>query len=58
MPEDPLPGPADMAGTKLLDLHCDLGQGFYFAKPLPMEGIDELLAARKALAKREPELST
>ncbi len=42
---------------KLLDLHCDLGQGFYFAKPLPMEGIDEL-AARKALAKREPELST
>jgi diguanylate cyclase (GGDEF)-like protein/PAS domain S-box-containing protein len=43
---------------KLLDLHCDLGQGFYFAKPLPMDGIDELLAARTALAHREPELSS
>jgi len=43
---------------QLLDLHCDLGQGFYFAKPLPMEGIDELLAARRALAHRETELSS
>jgi EAL domain-containing protein (putative c-di-GMP-specific phosphodiesterase class I) len=31
---------------KLLDLKCDLGQGFYFARPMPPEGIDELLAAR------------
>jgi EAL domain-containing protein (putative c-di-GMP-specific phosphodiesterase class I) len=31
---------------KLLDLNCDLGQGFYFARPMPPEGIDELLAAR------------
>jgi EAL domain-containing protein (putative c-di-GMP-specific phosphodiesterase class I) len=43
---------------KLLDLHCDLGQGFYFARPLPMDGIDDLLAARTALANRETELSS
>ncbi len=43
---------------KLLDLKCALGQGFYFAKPLPMEGIDELLTARDALATRENELSS
>ena len=43
---------------RLLDLHCDLGQGFYFSKPLPMEEIDELLAARKSLARRETELSS
>jgi len=43
---------------RLLDLHCDLGQGFYFSKPLPMEGVDELLAARTALAHRETELSS
>jgi diguanylate cyclase (GGDEF)-like protein/PAS domain S-box-containing protein len=43
---------------RLLDLHCDLGQGFYFAKPLPMEGVDQLLAARTALAHRETELSS
>ncbi|HEX9693407.1 MAG TPA: EAL domain-containing protein [Actinomycetota bacterium] len=43
---------------RLLDLHCDLGQGFYFARPLPMDGIDDLLAARRALANRETELST
>ena len=43
---------------KLLDLKCDLGQGFYFAKPLPMAGIDELLGARASLATRENELSS
>ena len=43
---------------RLLDLHCDLGQGFYFSKPLPIEGVDELLAARTALAHRETELSS
>jgi len=43
---------------KLLDLRCDLGQGFYFAKPLPVEGIDELLAARTALADRETEVTS
>jgi EAL domain-containing protein (putative c-di-GMP-specific phosphodiesterase class I) len=43
---------------KLLDLHCDLGQGYYFAKPLPVDGIDELLAARSALARREHEITS
>jgi EAL domain-containing protein (putative c-di-GMP-specific phosphodiesterase class I) len=43
---------------KLLDLHCDLGQGFYFAKPLPLDGIDELLSARSQLADREHEITS
>jgi EAL domain-containing protein (putative c-di-GMP-specific phosphodiesterase class I) len=43
---------------KLLDLHCDLGQGFYFARPLPLDGIDELLTARSALADREHEITS
>jgi diguanylate cyclase (GGDEF)-like protein/PAS domain S-box-containing protein len=43
---------------KLLALRCDLGQGFYFAKPLPLEGVDELLTARQTLAGRERELSS
>jgi diguanylate cyclase (GGDEF)-like protein/PAS domain S-box-containing protein len=43
---------------KLLDLHCDLGQGYYFAKPLSIDGIDELLAARSVLAGREHEITS
>ena len=43
---------------RLLDLHCDLGQGFYFARPLPMDSIDELLNTRTALERRESELSS
>jgi len=42
---------------KLLQLKCDLGQGYYFAKPLPMGGIDELMSARKTLESRDAELS-
>ena len=42
---------------KLLALSCELGQGFYFAKPMPIEGIDELLHARQVLAARERELA-
>lgn len=41
---------------KLLALNCELGQGFYFAKPLPIEGVDDLLAVRRTLESREREL--
>jgi EAL domain-containing protein (putative c-di-GMP-specific phosphodiesterase class I) len=43
---------------RLLDLKCDLGQGFYFAKPLPLAGVDELLSARSSLASRETEVTS
>ncbi len=38
--------------------HCDFGQGYYFAKPLPIEEVDELLATRTSLADRDAELSS
>jgi diguanylate cyclase (GGDEF)-like protein/PAS domain S-box-containing protein len=34
---------------KLLELHCDLGQGFFFAKPLPSEELQALLSERAAM---------
>jgi EAL domain-containing protein (putative c-di-GMP-specific phosphodiesterase class I) len=34
---------------RLLDLHCDLGQGFYFAKPLPGADLESLLTERLAM---------
>jgi diguanylate cyclase (GGDEF)-like protein/PAS domain S-box-containing protein len=43
---------------KLLELHCELGQGFYFSKPLPFEGVEELLRARHMLATRDAELTS
>jgi diguanylate cyclase (GGDEF)-like protein/PAS domain S-box-containing protein len=43
---------------QLLRLHCDLGQGFYFARPLPMDGVDDLITARQTLASRDAELSS
>ena len=43
---------------KLLDLHCDLGQGFYFAQPMAPPEIDQLLSARSSLADREREMTS
>ena len=43
---------------KLLALRCDLGQGFYFAKPLPLARVDELLTTRQTLEQRETEVSS
>jgi diguanylate cyclase (GGDEF)-like protein/PAS domain S-box-containing protein len=42
---------------RLLELQCELGQGYYFAKPMPIEGIHELLHARQVLQARERELA-
>lgn len=42
---------------QLLRLRCDLGQGYYFARPMPPEGIDDLLETRRTLATRDAELS-
>jgi diguanylate cyclase (GGDEF)-like protein/PAS domain S-box-containing protein len=42
---------------KLLELRCELGQGFYFSRPLPIEGVEELLRTRRMLAARDAELS-
>ncbi len=36
----------------LLELGCDLGQGHYFSRALPVDGIERLLAARRAAAER------
>jgi diguanylate cyclase (GGDEF)-like protein/PAS domain S-box-containing protein len=36
----------------LLELGCDLGQGHYFSRALPADGIGRLLAARRAAAER------
>ena len=31
---------------RLLEMHCDLGQGFYFAKPLPTDELQAMLVER------------
>jgi diguanylate cyclase (GGDEF)-like protein len=43
---------------KLLELRCELGQGYYFSKPIPFEDVQELLGARRVLATRDAELSS
>ena len=43
---------------KLLELQCELGQGYYFSKPLPFEEIKELLRARDILSTRDAELTS
>jgi diguanylate cyclase (GGDEF)-like protein/PAS domain S-box-containing protein len=43
---------------KLLELQCELGQGYYFSRPLPIEGVEELLRARHMLAARDAELTS
>jgi diguanylate cyclase (GGDEF)-like protein/PAS domain S-box-containing protein len=42
---------------KLLALNCELGQGFYFAAPMAIESVEELLSARETLEQREQELA-
>lgn len=34
---------------RLLELHCDLGQGFLFAKPLDREALQSLLTQRQEM---------
>jgi diguanylate cyclase (GGDEF)-like protein/PAS domain S-box-containing protein len=43
---------------KLLELNCELGQGFYFSEPLTLEGAQELLRNRRILASRDAELTS
>jgi EAL domain-containing protein (putative c-di-GMP-specific phosphodiesterase class I) len=33
-----------------LELHCDLGQGYFFAKPLPGMDLESLLTERREMA--------
>ena len=35
---------------RLLDLHCDLGQGFFFAKPMEDAALEGMLAERQQMA--------
>jgi diguanylate cyclase (GGDEF)-like protein/PAS domain S-box-containing protein len=44
--------------AKLLELRCELGQGYYFSQPVPIEEIDALLRTRAELAERDAQLTT
>jgi EAL domain-containing protein (putative c-di-GMP-specific phosphodiesterase class I) len=43
---------------KLLELKCELGQGYYFSEPLPFDRARELLRNRRILASRDAELTS
>jgi diguanylate cyclase (GGDEF)-like protein/PAS domain S-box-containing protein len=43
---------------KLLELKCELGQGYYFSEPLTFDGAVELLRNRRLLASRDAELTS
>jgi diguanylate cyclase (GGDEF)-like protein/PAS domain S-box-containing protein len=43
---------------KLLELNCELGQGYYFSEPLTFDGAVELLRNRRILASRDAELTS
>jgi diguanylate cyclase (GGDEF)-like protein/PAS domain S-box-containing protein len=43
---------------KLLELNCELGQGYYFSEPLTLDGAQELLRNRRILASRDAELTS
>jgi EAL domain-containing protein (putative c-di-GMP-specific phosphodiesterase class I) len=38
--------------TRLRELGCELGQGFYLATPVPADGVDVLLDADRARVSR------
>jgi diguanylate cyclase (GGDEF)-like protein/PAS domain S-box-containing protein len=43
---------------RLLELHCDLGQGFFFARPLPRDELQELLSERRSMQDEADALAT
>jgi EAL domain-containing protein (putative c-di-GMP-specific phosphodiesterase class I) len=43
---------------KLLDLNCELGQGYFFTEPLPLEAVHDLLGSRSRLVARASELAS
>jgi EAL domain-containing protein (putative c-di-GMP-specific phosphodiesterase class I) len=42
---------------KLLALNCELGQGFYFAPPMPIEEFEQLLQTERTLGRPRHELT-
>jgi EAL domain-containing protein (putative c-di-GMP-specific phosphodiesterase class I) len=43
---------------RLLELHCDLGQGFFFAKPLNPDALQGLLSERRSMHAEADALAT